>query len=182
MMDIIRNNFTMFITTLTLLTHVLFFVFLVLIVFEKKFRNWFYQFVNTHVLVLIFGASLVAMVSSLIYSNAIGFPPCEFCWIQRIFMYPQVVISFMAFFYKDKNIVKYLLALSVLGGLAALYHSFAQWGIGTSLLECMSMGGVCGKLYVYEYGYITIPLMSFTIFAYLILISVVYFKSLNDRG
>lgn len=165
------------ITFLTLVSHVVFFGIFALLFIDRKFRDIVYRFVNKYVLEFIFATSLVAMLGSLTYSNIIGFAPCELCWIQRIFIYPQVIISFMAILKKNKDIVSYLLPLSILGGIVALYHSMTHYGLGDGLVGCTSALGDCGKLYVFEYGYITIPLMSFTIFAYLIGISVIYYKS-----
>ncbi len=177
MIHFIQTNFTPMITTLTLISHLVFIVVTVLLFVDSKFRGLVYGFVNKNVLWLVFLTSLVAMLGSLTYSNIIGFSPCELCWIQRIFIYPQVIISFMAILKKNKDIVNYLLPLSVLGSLVALYHSLTHFGLGDGLVGCTSALGDCGKLYVFEYGYITIPLMSFTIFAYLIGVSVIYNKS-----
>ncbi len=146
---------------------------------EGKFRAWIYSFVNKYVLELVFAASLSATLGSLAYSNIVGFPPCELCWFQRILMYPQALLSLMALIKKDKNIVSYLLPISVLGALVSFYHSLVHWGIGTSLLACTANGGECGKVYVLAYNYITIPFMSFTVFVYLIAISLIYLKSKN---
>jgi hypothetical protein len=56
------------------------------------------------------------------------------------------------------------MALSVCGALVALYHHFIQIGVG-SALPCPASGGDCGKRIVFEFGYVTFPLMAFTIFA-----------------
>ena len=176
-----QANFTLLITSITLVSHVAFAIILFLLFVEIKFRTWVYKFVSQHVLHLILLFSLSALVGSLTYSNIIGFPPCELCWIQRIFLYPQAILSFIAVLKKDKNIINYLLPLSVLGGLVALYHSLTHFGLGDGLVACTSALGNCGKLYVFKYGYITIPLMSFTIFVYLIATSIVYYKAKNAQ-
>src|SRR5688572_26224771 len=41
---------------------------------------------------LAFITALIATGSSLFYSNVAGFPPCDLCWLQRIFMYPLVIL------------------------------------------------------------------------------------------
>jgi disulfide bond formation protein DsbB len=83
----------------------------------------------------------------------------------------------MAVLKKDKNIVTYLLPLSLMGGIVSLYHSLTHFGLGDGVLECTSALGDCGKLYVFKYGYITIPFMAFTIFAYLLLVSLIFLRS-----
>ncbi len=181
MTQFIQSNMNFVVATMTLLSNIVFVGIALFVVFDKKFRGFVYDFVNKYILSILFVTSLVAVVGSLIYSNVIGFPPCELCWIQRIFMYPQPILLFLAMRKKDKNIVEFLLPLSLLGGLVALYHSMTHFGLGDGLVGCTSALGDCGKLYVFEYSYITIPFMSFTIFAYLIGASVIYYKSRNVR-
>jgi hypothetical protein len=50
----------------------------------------------------------------------------------------------------------------------ALYHSYVQWG-GNPLVPC-DANASCAKLYVYAYHYITIPTMSLTVAAALLLL------------
>ncbi len=177
----IQENITTVVAFLTLLSNI-FFVFVIgLLYFKKSFRDFVYGFVNKYVLELVFATTMSALVGSLLYSNVAGFPPCELCWIQRIFMYPQALLSFMAMLWKDKKMMLYLFPMTVLGGIVAFYHSLTNWGFGGSLLSCTTAGGECSRVYVFEYGYITIPFMAFTTFAYLVLISVLYYKSTKER-
>ncbi len=177
----IQSNITLVVASLTLLSNIFFVVFVALLFIKKEFKDFVYSFVNRYVLSLLFFTSMSALVGSLLYSNIAGFPPCELCWIQRIFMYPQALLSFMAMIWKDKSMVVYLFPLTVLGTVVSFYHSLANWGWGGSLIECAAVGGECSKVYVLEYGYITIPFMAFTTFVYLLLISVIYYKSTNER-
>ena len=102
--------------------------------------------------------SLMAIVGSLIYSVAIGYPPCELCWWQRIVIYPQVILYAIALFEKKRDVFKYALALSVIGVLIAIYHNYIVWG-GSSLFAC-DIHNPCTAIYVNEFGFVTIPLMS----------------------
>lgn len=177
----IQEKINLVVTTLTLVSHAVLVFGLVMFFTNKQFKDWLLSFVNKYILSLLFLISLSAFIGSLVYSEVAGFPPCELCWIQRIFMYPQVILSFVAWIKKDKGIVSYLLPLTSIGGFVAFYHSITHFGLGDGLLECTSALGDCGKLYVFEYGYITIPLMSFTIFAYLFVLTLVYFRSVKER-
>lgn len=177
----IQANITAVVALLTLLSNIFFVFFVLVLFFKKKYKNFIYSFVNKYILELIFVTSMSALVGSLLYSNVAGFPPCELCWIQRIFMYPQALLSFMAMLWKDKKMVIYLFPMSVLGALVAFYHSLTNWGFGGGILSCTSVGGECSRVYVLEYGYITIPFMAFTTFAYLLLISVIYYNSTKER-
>ncbi len=177
----IQENITTVVAFLTLLSNIVFVLVVAGIFWKKDLKDFIFNFVNKYVLELIFATSMSALVGSLLYSNIAGFPPCELCWIQRIFMYPQALLSFLAVIWKDKKIVNYLFFMTILGTLVAFYHSLTNWGFGGSILSCTSAGGECSRVYVSEYGYITIPFMAFTTFAYLLLISVIYYKSTQER-
>ena len=58
-----------------------------------KKENAISRFVTAHTIAVIFFSSLIATIGSLVYSLIIGFPPCDLCWYQRIFMYPVVLIA-----------------------------------------------------------------------------------------
>jgi len=119
-----------------------------------------------------FSVALVSVIVSLIYSDIIGYVPCKLCWIQRIFLYPQVIILGLALWKKTKDADLYCIALSVIGVVIAGYHFYGQ-SIDTSVLPaCTASGGTsCAVRYFIEFGYVTIPMMAFTAFL-LILTSV----------
>lgn len=126
-------------------------------------------FFGKHAMVLGFIVSLSAVIASLLYSDVIGFEPCTLCWVQRIFIYPQAILFGMALWRKERVIVDYSLALSIVGGLIAAYHYYGQM-FNTSALPCKAAGGVspCAIRFFVEFGYITIPMMSLTTFMLLI--------------
>lgn len=155
----------------TILAHIVIVVFVFFLLIRNSVADRIISFVGEHALSLSFLVSMVGLVGSLIYSELVGFDPCVLCWVQRLFLFPQVVLFGSALLWKDRNILKYCYRLSVLGALVAAYHAFTNLG-GKSLTPCTSDGGACAKLYVLEFGYITIPMMSLTIFVALILIFV----------
>lgn len=173
----IQEYATPIITGTTLLSHVVFVIFLFLYCTQGTFKEGTHQFVKKHIDEILFGISFGALAGSLIYSNIIGFPPCELCWIQRIFMYPQTLIAAVSLWRKEKLAVYYASPLSILGGLVALFQSLTDWGVGGSLLPCTAEGGACSRVYVMEYGYITIPVMALTAFIYLLTVSWIYKKA-----
>lgn len=168
---------TPIITTTTLASHVVFVIFFFLYATQTSFKEGTNQFVKKYIDEIIFLISFVALAGSLIYSNIVGFPPCVLCWIQRIFIYPQVALAAVSLWRKEKLAVYYALPLSILGGAVALFQSLTDWGIGGSLLPCTAEGGACSRVYVMEYGYITIPVMALTAFAYLLAVSYIYKKA-----
>lgn len=160
----------------TVVSHVVFVLFLFFYVAHDDFKEGTQKIVKRYIDEIIFIFAFVALAGSLIYSNIVGFPPCDLCWVQRIFIYPQVAIAFVSAWRKEKLAVYYALPLSVLGTIVALYHSYVLWG-GGSILPCTAAGGACSKVYVMEYGYVTIPVMALTTFIYLLTVSYIYKKS-----
>ncbi len=84
-------------------------------------------------------------------------------------MYPQVILLGLGLRRQDKHIIDYALALAGIGMAIALYHTYIYYG-GTTLFPCetFGLGASCTRRYVWEFGYITIPLMSLTSFLLLI--------------
>lgn len=136
---------------------------------RKEETNHAISFFRRHSLALAFVVTLTSIAASLFYSEVAGFEPCYLCWLQRIFMYPQLVLLGLALTRKDLRIVDYSLVLALAGGLVSLYHNYIYYG-GASPLPCnaFGFGATCLKRYVLEFGYITIPLMAFTSFLLLI--------------
>lgn len=176
MISFLQSNMTLWVTTGTLLINILFVAFIISLL-DKGWRNKVIFFIEKYVLEIIFVFSFLALVGSIAYSNIMDFPPCELCWIQRIFMFPLPILAFIAILKKDKKIVSYLLPLVVLGTIVSFYHSLSNWGFGGSVLPCTAAGGECSKLYVLEYGYITIPFMAFTSFVLILTTIVIHLKS-----
>lgn len=108
--------------------------------------------------------SLVATGGSLYFSDVVGYPPCTFCWYQRILMYPLVVLFGIAAVRKDHAQVIYTLPLTVLGIGMSSFHYLSQ---KTAWLQ--KVGHSCGMIpcdisYINWFGFVTIPLLSFTAF------------------
>ncbi len=119
-------------------------------------------------LILAIGASAM----TLFYSEVLGIEPCGLCWIQRVFLYPQILLFAIAIWKKDKNVADYSIAFSIVGGLTALYQHYLQMG-GTSILPCpasSSQAVDCAVRFVFEFGYITFPMMALSLFAFLIVL------------
>lgn len=127
--------------------------------------------------------ALLSTIGSLIYSDVIGYEPCKLCWFQRIFMYPLVILLGLALIKKDNSVLlkTYALALALGGGVVALFHYVGQLGWNPFGLECLAIGqsASCNKNFVLEFGYVTIPLMSLSVF---ILIAVSLYASIKKQG
>lgn len=128
------------------------------------------RWVSQKSLVLMLIVSVVCMLGSLYFSEISGWAPCKYCWIQRIFMYPQVILLSIALWKHDKNVTRYILALSIIGLLYASYHYYIQmYDIIASptnpATPCDASGESCVKTPFVYFGYITIPMMAWTGFA-----------------
>ena len=85
--------------------------------------NWMVKYSGFWALFLV----LLATLGSLVYSEIIGLEPCRYCWYQRIFIYPQVLILGIALYKDELSIVKkYLISLTSFGIIFAGYHYLAQ--------------------------------------------------------
>ena len=66
----------------------------------------------------------VATIGSLYFSEIEGYIPCNFCWYQRILMYPLVIILGIATARKDFNQIIYVLPISIIGmGISSTHNS-----------------------------------------------------------
>lgn len=125
---------------------------------STRFGRTVNSFLGKNVLWFGFLFSLAAIVGSLVYSNVIGYPPCMLCWYLRIAFYPQVLLFAIALFKNDKRIIDYALGLTIFGLIVSIYHVISE-NIGYSPLPCDAAGPSCLTKYVFEYGFITIPVM-----------------------
>ncbi|MFY9493402.1 MAG: disulfide bond formation protein B [Minisyncoccia bacterium] len=129
------------------------------------------SFIKNRSLLFSFIIALSAMLGSLFYSKIAGYQPCELCWYQRIFLYPQVFILGLALIKKDFSVVPYIKFLSVIGAIIAGYHYLLQLGWLPSLVcEAVGYSVSCSQRFVMNFGYITLPLMSFTAFVLILLL------------
>ena len=135
----------------------------------KRYINLVREHASTGALVV----SGAAVLGSLFYSEVIGFVPCRLCWYQRILMYPQALLFAGAVIREKLFIRRELLVLGVLGLLLSGYHyalqMFAMATPGYSD-ACVATGVSCASTEVFAFGYMTIPLMSFTAFAMITLL------------
>lgn len=129
-----------------------------------------------------FFATIGGTAMTLFYSEVLHFAPCGLCWMQRVFLYPQVVILGIGAWKKDSSAALYSIWLSVIGALLALYNHYLQMG-GIDLIPCpitrVNAVGVtadCAQRFLFEFGYMTFPLMSFSLFTFLIVVMIIVKK------
>jgi len=163
-------SFYSLIPALALVSHLVLLLIVAALLFRHQWGNKIVSWLTDKSLLIGFLISLAATIGSLVYSEVLGFTPCVLCWYQRLFIYPQVILFGLAWWHRDYSIGRYLAPLSIIGGIISLYHSYTQLG-GVSLLPCTATGAECSKVFVMEFGYITIPAMALTTFIYLFIFS-----------
>ncbi len=125
-------------------------------------------------LYIAFGQALIATLTSLYFSEILKFPPCVLCWYQRILMYPLVIILAVGILKKDKGVYQYVLPLSILGMVIAIYHNLLYWNIiPESQTPCL-LGVSCTIKFIEYFGFITIPFLSFVAFLIITACMVIY--------
>lgn len=127
---------------------------------------------------LVFLIALVSLLGSLYYSEVVGYAPCSLCWYQRIAMYPLVVIMGIAAWKRDAGIRGYVLPLMVIGGVFALYQYIIGYFPDAEILGC-SLDVSCTERYIWEFGFVDFPFMSFVGFS--LMISLMLWSSPGDR-
>jgi disulfide bond formation protein DsbB len=122
----------------------------------------------------LWGAFVVAAVAtggSLFYSEVALFIPCEFCWFQRILMYPLSILTLLIAVRGDNRAARYLIPLPVVGAGTSIYHILIERNVIKEPKQCsINVPGGCGInwLSAHSFGYLTIPELALTAFLLLI--------------
>lgn len=166
MKELVPNIFA----TGAVLLHILIGMTLIALLIQKKKKNKIitkiFSFLSSQAYLLTFVFSLIATLGSLFYSEILKFQPCILCWYQRIFMYVQPPMLYMAVLRNQRVLKPYLLLLNIVGGFIAAYHYTLQRFPDQIPAPCSAVGASvsCIKGYTFSYGYISIPMMALTIF------------------
>jgi disulfide bond formation protein DsbB len=173
------NIFNQMMTLGAIFLQVAIVILVIILIFFRSRTNPILVFLKDYTFVLGFFVALGAVSMSLFYSNVIGFPACELCYLQRIFLYPQLIVYGMQLWKSDKStsLVDMSMILAVCGTIVSLYHVYIENG-GESSLPCAAPGSAsqisCATRYVYEFGYVTIPVMALTLSVFIIVLLLNY--------
>jgi len=108
-----------------------------------------------------------AMLGSLYYSQIAHFTPCEYCWYQRIAMYPLAIILGIAAFRNDNAVRRYVYPIAITGGLISGYHYLIQRLPDLAAGTCSSTTP-CTAALVWKFDFVSIPFMALVSFAAII--------------
>lgn len=123
--------------------------------------------------------ALFAMVGSLYFQYAMGFPPCEFCWYQRIAIYPLTLIIPVGILRKDLSLHKYVLPFSITGLALSVYHNLLYYGVIPEQLAPCTNGVSCATKFINLFGFVDIPLLSLIALVSVNILMIIYSRSKN---
>ena len=149
---------------------------------KEKFIRRFPNILEENFMLVTFFVSTTSMLGSLYYSEIEKLDPCSLCWYQRIFMYPLVFISAVAYLRKDYKAYFYVLPLSLIGILIAAYHYYIEQTSSDSIIGNCSASVPCNEVVLSYLGFITIPFMSFMAFLTINIVTLGYVFLKNRHG
>lgn len=145
--------------------------FIIAIIIAWIMKAPFASFVAKHSSLILAVVFTGAVLTSLVYSEVYKFAPCILCWYQRIFIFSIAILSYTAPFAKSSLLRLQVLLFSSIGLAIAMFHKYIELFPQSGISVCGADGVACDTLYVFQFGYITIPMMSVTILALGVLLS-----------
>lgn len=138
--------------------------------FSKQAREHLHEVGYFTYIKLIGLFAIIATVGALVYQFVYQTPVCEYCWWQRIFMFPIDIIALTTVWYQTKNNETSIGILAAIGAVFAAVHYYFHVQVavlGNILsLPCSSVGIIpsCTETPVLIFGFVTIPLMALIVF------------------
>jgi disulfide bond formation protein DsbB len=111
--------------------------------------------------------AVVATLGSLYYSQIAHFIPCEYCWYQRIAMYPLALILGIAAFKGDERVRRYVYPIAVIGAGISTYHYLIQHMPDLATGVCSTLTP-CTAALVWQFDFVSIPFMALVSFGAII--------------
>lgn len=152
---------------------------LILHAFALETFNRAWSFFERYAIEVVGLLAISSTLGALFYSNVIGYPACSLCLIQRVLMFSIPFVAVAGFIRRDfgRIALKVALTLAVLGSLVAGYHlvkdMLTLYAPTISPLGCPEIKGVpsCERIYFIDFGYITIPTIALTAFAWIAVVA-----------
>jgi disulfide bond formation protein DsbB len=163
----IVDYFTRGISSLTVVGSALIVLFVLGLIFRfnnKGIVRDLWRYVGKNFLFFGFVVALISTGGSLFFSDFAGYNPCKLCWIQRIFMYPLVLLYGLGWYGNDKHIGRYGFVMAIIGAVIAGYHYLAQLGIAKTSCDVVGYSAACSEYFSLTFGYVTIPMMALVAF------------------
>jgi disulfide bond formation protein DsbB len=125
--------------------------------------------------------AMLATLGSLYLSQIAGDYPCEFCWFQRICMYPLSLLLGIAAFRGDLQVAKrYFITLPAVGAILAIYHYQLEHVTNEPHGNCGPIS--CSAPLFNIFGFISVPFLSMAAFFLIITLLLVARSRSDDEG
>lgn len=150
-------------------------------------QKLYLKFVASYVWIILILATAGGVATTLLYSEILGFVPCSLCWLQRIALYPQLLMVLVAFSLKDaKHFPLYGIALSIFGFIIATYQyilqALPQELHDSGILPCLADGTAdCSKKIMEVFGFVTFPFLSAVLFLFLIVLYAHLYRAMRKK-
>ena len=115
-----------------------------------------------------FAAALLMTLASLYLSEVRHFLPCRFCWFQRIFAYPNVIVLGWAAFRRDVKAWAPALTLAGIGLAFSTYHILIDTGVVSESSSCDPLNPCTVRWAWADHWYSTIQVGAFCCFLFII--------------
>jgi disulfide bond formation protein DsbB len=110
--------------------------------------------------------ALVTVTGSLYLSERAQYDPCRLCWIQRGFMYPLLPVLAVAVWRDAVAVRRFVIPWAALGACVSAWHIYIE--INPEAEVACDVANPCSRIWVREWGYVTIPVMAISAFALII--------------
>lgn len=117
--------------------------------------------------------ALVCTLGSLHLSEINDLPPCRLCWVQRGFMYPQIVLFGLALLLRRRRILDIAAVTVALGGAVSIYHMLIERFPDLENAGTCDLNNRCSIVWIERFGYLTIPTMALSGFALLFVLAMI---------
>lgn len=127
---------------------------------KQKTKNWF----KKYVIYLIYAQVWAGFFGSLYFSEVLNLPPCVLCVIQRMLLYPLIIVLSVGIWRRDEDLPWYVLPFSIFGIIVATYHNLIYYHLIPDFITPCTVQLPCTAKDFALWGYISIPLMSLASF------------------
>jgi len=166
---------TKLLTSATLLGNFTLVVFVVLLILRCPCIARVREYLGRTAMLWAFIIATTATLGSLAFSIIAGYQACILCWIQRLFMFPEPLLLGYGLWARRIVMLRVAFGVALLGASVALYNwikdMLAMYSGVTVPCPAVSFLPSCDRIYVNEYGYITIAMMSLNAFLWIMLIT-----------
>ncbi|HRZ30330.1 MAG TPA: disulfide bond formation protein B [Candidatus Paceibacterota bacterium] len=139
---------------------------------RKRVEKWLKQYV----IYFVYAQIWAGFFGSLYFSEVLKLPPCVLCTVQRLLLYPLIIVLSVGIWRRDEDLPWYVLPFSILGIIVAGYHNLIYYHIIPESLTPCTVQLPCTVRDFTLWGVISIPTMSLVAFI-LITIGII----LHDR-